>query len=159
MGSLWCYHITPYFLCCPSHVDDLKQKKYSKTINSENKPPPPPHPQIIKKALYAKPLSKSATGSLYLRILVLVLDLALVVKMMDAHMRKFSSFAGNCNKQNKGSVLEFHMLNNYSASDRFDFNFKSNMLDAVWFGCSPSPTSSSNSRCWIRLSKRSGLHH
>ena len=24
---MWCYNITPYFLCCPSHVDDLKQKE------------------------------------------------------------------------------------------------------------------------------------
>ena len=148
----------PIFSLLPQPRRWSETKKYSKTINSENTPPPPPL-QIRKKAPYAKPLSNWATGSLYLRILVLVLDLALVVKMMDARMRKFSSFAGNCNKQNKGSVLEFHMLNNYSASDRFDFNFTSNMLDAVWFGCSPSPTSSSNSRCWIRSSKRSGLHH
>ena len=79
--------------------------------------------------------------------------------MMDASMRKYSFFAWNFNKQNKGSARKFHMLDNYSASDRFDFNFTSNMLDAVWFGCSPIPTSSGNSRCWIRLSKRSGLHH
>lgn len=79
--------------------------------------------------------------------------------MMDASMRKYSSFAWNFNKQNKGSARKFHMLDNYSASDRFDFNFTSNMLDAVGFGWSPSPTSSNNSRCWIRLSKRSGLHH
>ena len=50
-----------------------------------------------------------------------------------AHAQIFF-FAWNCNKQNKGSVREFHMLDNYSASDRFDFNFTSNMLDVVGFG-------------------------
>ena len=54
--------------------------------------------------------------------------------MMDASMRKYSSFTWNFNKQNKGSARKFHMLDNYSASDRFDFNFTSNMLDAVGFG-------------------------
>ena len=53
---------------------------------------------------------------------------------MDASMRKYFSFAWNCNKQNKGSAREFLMSDNYSASDRFDFNFTSNMLDAVRFG-------------------------
>ena len=54
--------------------------------------------------------------------------------MMDANVRKYSSFAWNFNKQNKRSARKFHMLNNYSASDRFDFNFTSNMLDTVGFG-------------------------
>lgn len=35
--------------------------------------------------------------------------------MMDASMRKYSSFAWNFNKQNKGSARKFHMLDNYSA--------------------------------------------
>lgn len=55
--------------------------------------------------------------------------------MMDASMRKYSSFAWNFNKQNKGSARKFHMLDNYSASDRFDFK-----LHKQHVGC-----------CWVRL--------
>ena len=96
---LLCY---PIFSLLPQPRRWSEAKKYNKTVNFENKPP-----KYEKKAPYAEPLRKWATGSLYLRIMVLVLDLVLVINMMVRARANFLPLLGTVISKTKAPHVSF----------------------------------------------------